>query len=74
MFSIVAFVPEISPKLSGGFGCYRYEWVNPIAPRVYAWSYYFEHNPTIRPVIPVLDTIPKTNIKRQNLKESYLKS
>ena len=26
-FLYIAFVREISPKLSGGFGCYRHDWV-----------------------------------------------
>ena len=30
-FLYIAFVREISPKLSRGFGCYRHEWINPYA-------------------------------------------
>ena len=33
-FLYIAFVREISLKLSGSFGQYRHEWVNPLMPRV----------------------------------------
>ena len=45
-FLNIAFVKEISPKLSGGFGCYRHEWVNLLTSGVHAESDNLEKNST----------------------------
>ena len=45
-FLNIAFVREISPKLSGGFGCYRHEWVKLFTSGVHAESDNLEQTST----------------------------